>query len=149
MDNKNNRVNQILAHLAGAASSAASGVSDAVHSAGQAIGEKYDSVKLNFELSRLHDDQEKLFADIGRTMYLIQSGAFSTDSDATASLVDAQQTIDTFLLNADQKQQDIDLAADRLNKLNGSKVCPVCAKISTSKDVFCSTCGARLPQYED
>lgn len=149
MDNKNNRVSQILAHLADAASSAATGVSDAVQSAGQAIGGKYDSVKLNFELGRLHDDQEKLFADIGRTMYLIQSGAFSSEPEGTAPLVDAQQTIDTLLLQADQKQQDIDLAAERLNKLNGSKVCPVCAKISNGKDIFCSACGARLPNYED
>lgn len=149
MSKKNNAINQILAHLANAAAAAADGVTDAVQSAGQVVGEKYDSVKLRIELSRLQSEQKKLFADIGRTMYLIQSGELAADEKTEeGEIIDAQQTVDRFLLLADQKQQDIDLVADRLSKVSGDKVCTVCGNISDAKDVFCPACGAKLPSEE-
>lgn len=150
-DNKDNRINQILANLAAAAATAADGVSDAVHSAGQVVGEKYDIVKLNVELTRLQDEQKKLFADIGRTMFLIQAGsvAESAETEGETELDEAQNTVDRLLLLADQKQQEIDLVADRLFKLNGNVVCVVCGKVCNGKDAYCSACGAVLPKSED
>lgn len=148
-DNKDNRINQILASLATAASTAADGVSDAVQTAGQVVGEKYDAVKLNVELARLQEDQKKLFSDIGRTMFMIQSGAVVAGNEESGELVDAQQTIDRLLLLADQKQQEIDLAADRLYKLNGNVVCNICGKVCSGKDVYCAACGAKLPSEKE
>ncbi|MDL2325294.1 hypothetical protein LJC61_09170 [Ruminococcaceae bacterium OttesenSCG-928-A16] len=148
-DNKDNRINQILASLAAAATSAADGVTDAVHTAGQVVGEKYDAVKLNIELARLQEEQKKLFADIGRTMFMIQAGTIADSADTDSELVDAQQTVDRLLLLADQKQQEIDLTADRLFKLNGNIVCNVCGKVCSGKDSFCSACGAKLPEMEE
>lgn len=143
---KNSKINQILAHLAGAASAAADGVSGAVHSAGTAVAEKYDAIKLNVELNRLQAEQKVLFEDIGRTMFLIQAGAFNRDTKG--EVVDAQQMVDRFLLLADQKQQEIDLISERLHELNGEKVCPVCGKVCKPEDTFCSACGAQLPVEE-
>lgn len=145
-DKKDNRINDILSHLASAAYAAADTVTDAMQSTGQVVGEKYDIVKLNIELSRLQDEQTKLFANIGRTMYMIKSGAFpSTEETKDAETMDAQQTIDKFLIAADQKQQAIDDVSKRLKKLSGVKVCAVCGKVADAKDVYCSACGAELP----
>lgn len=145
MERKPDKISQILTHLAGAASAAADGVSDAVHAGKQAVGEKYDEVKLSIELSRLQEEQQKYFRDIGRTMHLIQSGVFAAEDDATqGELVDAQQTIDRLLLLADQKQQEIDQIAQRLSELNGSKMCVVCGKVASSKDSYCAACGTKL-----
>ena len=106
-------------------------------------------MKLNIELSRLQDEQTKLFADIGRTMFMIKSGGFdSTVETEDAEVVDAQQVIDRLLILADQKQQEIDDISKRLKKLSGAKVCVVCGKVCDTKDVFCSGCGAKLPTEE-
>lgn len=148
-DKKDNRINDILSHLASAAYAAADTVSDAVQTTGQAVGEKYDSVKLKIELSRLHDEQTKLFSDIGRTMFMIKSGGFTSSTETEeAEAVDAQQVIDRLLILADQKQQAIDDISKRLKKLGGDKVCAVCGKVSDGKDSFCSGCGAKLPAEE-
>lgn len=148
-DKKDNRINDILSHLASAAYAAADTVSDAMQTTGQAVGEKYDAMKLNIELSRLQDEQTKLFSDIGRTMFMIKSGGFdSTVETEEAEVVDAQQVIDRLLILADQKQQAIDDISKRLKKLSGAKVCVVCGKVSDNKDVFCAGCGAKLPVEE-
>lgn len=147
MDNnkRDSRINQILNHLAGAAVAAADSVNDAVQAGKAVVGEKYDTVKLRVELTRLQHDQRALFADIGRTMHLIQSGSYAAGTpSAEQQLVDAQQTVDRLLLLADQKQQEIDLVEERLYKLDGSKVCAVCGKVCDEADAYCSKCGAQL-----
>lgn len=144
MDNKD-RINQILHHIASVASTAADGVSGAVQQAGNAVSSKYDEAKLTMEIRRHQDEQNKLFADIGRTLSMIKSGIFDEDSK-DQQVIDAQQTIDKLLLLTDQKQQEIDFAVQRLNKLNGAKLCPVCGKISTSSDPYCPACGTRMPE---
>lgn len=149
MDNKDKRsksINDILTHLAEAATAAADGVSDVMHSAGQLVGEKYSSLKLNAELTRLQDEQNKLFNNIGRTMYLIQtSSSFDDTTLQQAQMNDAKQTIDKLLLLADQKQQEIDYVTERLRKLNGAKVCYVCGCVCEASDTFCKVCGEKLP----
>ena len=146
MDNRNSRINQILAHLAGAATVAAGGVSDVMSTAGKAVSNKYDSVKVGIELSRLQEEQQNLFADIGRTMYKIKSGTYEVGGEDDA--VDGQQMVDKLLFMADQKQQEIDLAVEKLGKLTGNKICPTCGKVCDVEDIFCSACGAKLPVEE-
>lgn len=143
-DKKDGRINQILSHLASAATTAADGVTDVVHTAGQMVGEKYEAVKATTEMNRLLDEQNKLFADIGRAMFTMRvSAPASEESDAGVS--ETQHTIDRLMLLADQKQQEIDALAEKINKLTGDKACPACGNIASSKDVFCSACGAKLP----
>lgn len=149
-DNNNNNVNSILAHLANAANVAADGVSDAFHSASHAVNGKYDQLRLNMDLSRLKDEQAKVFQDIGHTMFMIKSGAFIEEKASAEpgteknSMTDAQDTIDQLLVLADQKQQEIDLLSERINKVTGNQVCPVCGKTSTNKEAYCSSCGTKL-----
>lgn len=151
-DKKDSRINEILTHLACAASAAADSVSDVVQSTGQVVGDKYDVVKLNIELARLQEEQRKLFSDIGRTLFLVKSGEVAADPTPEEAIEpevsDAQQTIDRLLLLADQKQQEIDDITLRLKKLNGATVCIICGKVADSKDIFCSVCGAKLPKDE-
>lgn len=144
MDNNDKRIEQILNQITSAASAAASGVSDAMQNAGLKVGEKYDVMKVSIELSRIQDEQKKLFTDIGRTLYLIKSSSTTNLDSAQSQLKDAQKTVDRLLLIADQKQQEIDYLAERLAKLNGSKICNVCGKIMPGKDIFCSSCGSKL-----
>lgn len=148
MENKNSKIDQILAHLAEAASVAASAATDAVQSAGNVVGDKYNSVKVTLELNRLQDEQSKLFCDIGRTMFLIQTGAFVDEPKTEAGeVIDAQETVDRLLALASDKQQEIDAAAQRLTELSGDRVCAVCGTISTNpRDKFCANCGAKLPE---
>ena len=136
MDNPNHsRINQILSHLAGAASAAADGVTDVVHSAGNAVGDKYNAVKLNLEISRLKGEQSNLFGEIGRVMFLEKYASAPAGADS----------VDILLEKAEAKQSEIDEAAKRLQELTGERVCENCGKVAASEDVFCSRCGAKLP----
>lgn len=148
MENKS-RIQQIMAHLASAASTAADGVSEAVHSAGDAVGEKYSAFKLGVEINRLHDEQNQLFANIGRTMYMIHTGAIPTEPDVDdGEMADAQGTVDSLLALAAEKQRAIDEAEEKLQKLNGQKACAVCGTVAEPKDKYCAQCGTPLPQAE-
>lgn len=143
MSNNNKGIHQIIEHLSNAASAAASSVGSAAQKAGQYVGEKYDVVKLKIELNRLQSDQKNIFADIGRTMFLLQSGGFADNGITNA--VDAQQLVDQLLLLAEEKQQNIDELTDKLNQLSGSVVCVVCGRVCDARDTYCPTCGAKLP----
>ncbi|MGD9560612.1 MAG: hypothetical protein AB7V55_08420 [Oscillospiraceae bacterium] len=143
---KDSRIRQILAHLGSAASTAADGVNEAVHSAGEMVGDKYAAFKLGVEINRLQDEQCKLFCDIGRTMYMIHTGAIPSEPEnAEGETMDAQQTVDQLLAKADEKQKALDEATEKLNKLNGQKVCAVCGAVANPKDKFCANCGAKFP----
>lgn len=141
----NKKVQQVLTYLADAAAAAAGSVSDVMHTAGHKVGDTYDSIKLNLELSRLLDEQRKLFSDAGRTLYLIRSGGYAAAAETAAGeMLDAQQTVERLLFLADQKQQEIDIVTERLGRLNGSRVCAVCGHVSDAKSAFCPGCGNRL-----
>lgn len=143
---KDGRINQILAHLASAASIAGSGVSEAVNSAGSKVEEKYSEFKLKMDLARLKEEMDKLLANVGRTMYMIHIGALA-DAQKTedGTILDTQEAIDNLLKQADQKQAEIDAISDTLAKTSGKRACAVCNKVADSDDQYCSACGAKLP----
>lgn len=147
MDNKDTRINQILAYLAKAATTAADGVNDVVQSAGSAVGDKYTTFKLNMELSRLQSEQEQIFEDIGRTMLMVKTGAFS-QKNADGEVIDGQDTVDKLLALAEEKQAEIDKTAQEINNLSGQNVCPVCSNVCQPKDCYCSVCGTKFPEKE-
>lgn len=149
MDNNNSsRIQQIIAHLAGAASVAADGVTDAVQTASNAVGDKYDSMKLTIEIHKLQEEQSKLFAEIGRALFMVKTSEPPQTSEDETQVADAQGEIDQLLDSAIQKQSEIDEASDKLAKLNNNKVCAKCGKNCDDKDLFCSSCGAELPQNQ-
>lgn len=144
MDNNNNgRIQQIIAHLAGAASVAADGVTDAVHTAGNAVGEKYDSIKLTIEVRKLQDEQTKLFSDIGRALFIVKNTTPPT-SETENDVSEAQNEIDRILELAAQKQAEIDTATQRLADLQGTVICPNCSNSTDSSNRFCPSCGSSL-----
>lgn len=148
MDNKDSRINQILSYLAKAASTAADGVTEAMQSAGDAVNDKYSVFRLNIDLGRLQAEQEKMFMDIGRTMFMVKTGAFD-QKDADGEVIDGQDTVDKLLNLAEEKQAEIDEAAKKVSDLSGDIVCPVCSKVSGPKDHYCSACGTKLPEIEE
>ena len=147
MDNKDSRINQILSYLAKAASTAADGVNEVVQSAGSAVGDKYSTFKLNMELSRLQTEQEQMFEDIGRTMFMVKTGAFDQKT-AEGEVIDGQDTVDKLLGLAEEKQAEIDDTAKKVSDLSGDAVCPVCSNVCEPKACYCSACGTKLPEKE-
>ncbi len=143
MSEQNNRIHQILAHLADAASLAADGVGSVVQAAGNAVEDRYDQVKLNFELGRLQAAQQKLFSSIGHTLFLIKSGQLDGDGEGGA-----EGTVDELLALCEEKQREIDAISKRLEELSGKVVCPVCGRVCDAKDTYCGTCGTKLPQQQ-
>ena len=149
MDNNNKndgRIHQILNYLASAATVAADGVTEAVQGAGNAVNESFNGVRMSFELNRLHDEQVRLFTDVGRTMFLIKTGSFEDgEASVDGETLNAQDTVDSLLEQAVEKQQKIDEVTTRRSAFYGKKVCPNCSNICSVKDVFCPQCGEKLP----
>lgn len=152
-------VRKILQSLAGTAANAAEEARNAAQSAKKAVAGKYDEVRLNMELSRLHTQQERLFADIGRTLFLVQCGnlnadeaapegdtdtADTNDTDEAAAVKTPQQTIDSLLVDSAQLQHEIDTIREKLAAAKNEHTCPACSHACGETDVFCSVCGAKL-----
>ena len=146
------KINQLLQDLSEAAANAADTVSAAMQSAREAMSEKYDSVKLTLERSRLEEQQEDIFSDIGRMLFLMHTGKV-TDTVATdEGDKTPQQVIDALLVNAEQVQQQIDTVEEKLGveleeteqaEATGTP-CPSCGHLCRVDDVFCAACGGRL-----
>lgn len=141
MAGNDNRMGEILGHLGRAAGAAAGSVSDATKAASAKIGEKYNVLKLNLDINRMHSEQDKLFSEIGRALFMVKQGG--DDAEST------QQTVDDLLGQAEEKQREIDEAGRRLAKLSGKQTCTACGRSCSDEDSFCAACGARLPVPED
>ena len=130
-------VNKILQNIVNTATLAADEAKAAVHSAGKAVAGKYDEVKMNIELARLSDEQEDVFSDIGRMLFLMHTGAVK---DTVMS--------DEGEKSAEQVQQEMDIITDKLTVCRNEKVCPCCGRICGEHDAFCAVCGTRLSEEE-
>lgn len=139
--------NNILKMVQDFADKAADGAMNAMHSAGKAVAETYDSVKVNVERSRLENQQEEIFADMGRMLFLMQTGVVkdtvgTDDGDKTP-----QQVIDALLVEADQCQQQIDALKEK--ETISAPVCSHCGRVCDEHDAFCAVCGTKLPEVEN
>lgn len=149
MDNNDNHIKQILDYLAKAATVAADGVSEVVQRAGNAVGGKYDNFKLGLELNRLHNEQAKMFEDLGRTLFMVKTGAFEAQqTEDGEEPIDGQETVDKLLQLAEEKQAQIDEVAQKLKEASGERACPVCGKVAEHDHIFCPACGTKLPEEE-
>lgn len=146
MNDNDKRINVILSYLAKAASTAVEGVNEAVHSAGNAVGDKYNNFKLGIELSRLKAEQTKMFEDLGRTLFMVKTGAFGDGQTVDGEEITGQETVDKLLALAEEKQAEIDAISQQIEENCGDIVCPVCGKVALPEDVFCSACGTKLPE---
>lgn len=147
------KISQLLQDLSEAAANAADSVSAAVQSARDAVSEKYDTVKLNLERSRLEDQQEDIFSDIGRMLFLMHTGKVTDTVVTDEGDKTPQQVIDALLVNAEQVQQQIDAVEEKLGvELEKEEAvppadgapCPSCGHLCSPDDVFCAACGGRL-----
>ena len=148
-------MNRILQELTGAARDAADKAMAAASAARDAVSEKYDAVKMALEHSRLEDEQEDVFSDIGRMMFLMHTGKV-TDTVATDDGPRTpQQVIDALLLNAEQLAQQMDAIEEKLAEEEDDEdeeeafealyPCPHCGHLCAEGDRFCSACGGALP----
>ena len=142
----NSNINAVLQNIVSTASMAASEAKTAVRSAGKRVAEKYDKVKLNVELLRLTEEQENVFSDIGRMLFLLHTGVVTDTVMSDEGEKTPQQVIDALLVSAEQLQQEMDVIADRLAVESDEKICPECGRICGGHDVFCAVCGARLTE---
>ena len=134
-------VNKILQNIVNTATLAADEAKAAVHSAGKAVAGKYDEVKMNIELARLSDEQEDVFSDIGRMLFLMHTGAVKDTVMSDEGEKSPQQVIDALLVSAEQVQQEMDVITDKLTVCRNEKVCPCCGRICGEHDAFCAVCG--------
>lgn len=147
MNQKDSRINQIVAHLTKAGALAASSVTDAVSQAGNVVGDKYKSVKMTLEMNQLFDEQQDIFTEIGETMFKIKRGEFHTaaaDEDAQAP----QNEVDRLLELAEAKQSEIDILAKNISDLSHDCVCQNCGREIDKKANFCSYCGATIQKND-
>lgn len=141
--------NNIMKMVQDFADKAADGAMNAMHSASKAVSETYDSVMVNVERSRIENQQEEIFADMGRMLFLMQTGVVkdivgTDDGDKTP-----QQVIDALLVEADQCQQQIDLLKDKMSEGKDELVCSNCGRVCDEHDAFCAVCGAKLSEVEN
>lgn len=135
----NNRLNQVMAHLAGAASAAVDGMADTLQAAGSAVSGQYDKIKMNIELGRLQNELQALFSDIGKNYFLQEQGL----------PLESKLPLPELVAEAALKQSELDEMSARVAKVSGVKVCPVCGRACCNKDDFCAKCGAALPILDD
>ena len=140
----NSNINAVLQNIVSTAAIAASEAKTAVRSAGKRVAEKYDAVKLNVELLRLTEEQENVFSDIGRMLFLLHTGAVTDTVMSDEGEKTPQQVIDALLVSAEQLQQEMDVIAGRLAVESDERICPECGRICGGHDVFCAVCGTRL-----
>ena len=140
----NSNINGILQNIVSTAAMAASEAKTAVRSAGKRVAEKYDEVKLNVELLRLTEEQENVFSDIGRMLFLLHTGVVTDTVMSDEGEKTPQQVIDALLVSAEQLQQEMDVITGRLAVESDEKICPECGRICGGHDVFCAVCGTRL-----
>lgn len=140
----NSNINAVLQNIVSTAAMAASEAKTAVRSAGKAVAEKYDEVKLSVELLRLTEEQEDVFSDIGRMLFLLHTGVVKDTVMSDEGEKTPQQVIDALLVNAEQLQQEMDVITGRLAVACDEKICPECGRVCGGHDVFCAECGARL-----
>ncbi len=140
----NNNINTILQNIVNTATMAANEAKTAVYSAGKAVAEKYDEVKLNVELLRLTEQQEDVFSDIGRMLFLMHTGVVKDTVMSDEGEKTPQQVIDSLLVNAQQLQQEMDAISERLTTECDEKLCPNCGRPCGGQDAFCAGCGAKL-----
>ena len=137
-------VNKIMQNIVNTATLAADEAKAAVHSAGKAVAGKYDEVKMNIELARLSDEQENVFSDIGRMLFLMHTGAVKDTVMSDEGEKSPQQVIDALLVSAEQVQQEMDVITDKLTVCRDEQICPCCGRICGEHDAFCAVCGTRL-----
>lgn len=140
----NSNINGILQNIVSTAAMAAVEAKTAVRSAGRAVAEKYDEVKLNVELLRLTEEQEDVFSDIGRMLFLLHTGVVTDTVMSDAGEKTPQQVIDSLLVSAEQLQQEMDVITGRLAAECDEKRCPECGHGCGAHDAFCAACGAKL-----
>lgn len=113
MDTKD--VKRMFESIASTAQAAAEEAKEKMYSAGQSLSDKYDAARLNLNLSRVKADQERIFTDMGRIHFLMSTGKYS---DTQGEHIKPKQILDYLIIAAEQKEQEIDLLKERLEKLN-------------------------------
>lgn len=135
-------VRKMLQAIASTAQEAADEAKERMYSAGQSLSDKYDAAKLNLALSRTKGEQERIFTDMGRIQFLMNTGKYL---DFEAEHITPKQIMDHLMIAAEQKQQEIDRIRERLEKVSGtSQYCPSCGRRCEEDAKFCPECGTAL-----
>ncbi len=139
-------ISKLLQNIVSTASIAADGARNAMQHAGKAVADKYDEVKLNVELARLEEEQESVFSDIGRMIYLMHTGVVRETVMSDEGEKSPNQVIDSLLVTAEQLGQEMDLITGKLTEFRDEKICPCCGRLCAEQDSFCSVCGTKLEE---
>lgn len=136
-------IKKLLREVGRTASAAADEAKSAMGNAGKAVSNTADTARANLQLLTLRADQEDIFAEIGKTMYLLNSGALKSDA-LQEDGGEAGVKINRLLMKAAEKQSEIDYYIEKLAQRKNGKPCPACGKKCRDEDTFCPSCGQRL-----
>lgn len=142
-------ISKLLQNIVSTASIAADGAKNVMQQAGKVVADKYDEVKLNVELARLEEEQESVFSDIGRMIYLMHTGAVRETVMSDEGEKSPNQVIDSLLVTAEQLGQEMDLITGKLTEFRDEKICPCCGRLCAEQDSFCSVCGTKLEEQPE
>ncbi len=141
-----NDVNKIFESIANAASEVVDEAKDVAQSASKVIAGQYGNVKLRLELSQLQEVQRGIFAQIGRTLFLIHSGEFKNEDGAEEgdNIASAQKIIDENLLEAAKLDAQISALQIRIAQSQNKRICQSCKNACAQNEAYCSSCGNKL-----
>ncbi|MEG2769269.1 MAG: hypothetical protein RR902_00455 [Oscillospiraceae bacterium] len=146
MDNSIRKFLQDIAYTAGVAADEAK---NCAHVVGKVVSSKADSAKANMQILTLRADMEEIFAEIGRIIYLMNTGSFDgLEINDVVTENDPNKTINDLLVKATEKQGEIDFLTDKISTLKGNSACPACGKSCKTDEIFCSVCGTRVKPAE-
>lgn len=141
-------VNRILQEIANTAAVAADEAKAAARSAGKAVSSRYDVIKMNIDLVRLQSEQEELFSETGRILFMMHTGMAKDIVMTDDGEKSPQQAIDELLVQSEQLEQEMAVLEEKLGDVKNVKVCPKCGRICDEHNMFCAICGENLSPEE-
>ncbi len=144
MSSINQRLQNIVNSAAAAAGEAKTAVRTVSASVSRQMADKYDSVRLRMELGRLGSEQQAVFSDIGRLLFMVHTGAVGKAVETPEGEKTPQQLIDALFVRAEQLRQEMEVISEKLKAGAGRRVCPCCGRACAENDVFCAICGTKL-----
>ena len=107
-------------------------VGEAAQAAAKKSGELVETTKMSVNINSEEDKIQKLYTQVGRTMYEKYSATGVAEDDV-------KETFEAIKVH----EQNIKALREKIMELKGAKLCVGCGAEMDRAQLFCSKCGAR------
>ena len=107
-------------------------VGEAAQAAAKKSGELVEVTKLNVNINSEEDKIQKLYSQIGKTIFEKYSASGFVEDDA-------KEACEAIVVH----EQNIKALRDKISEVRGTKQCIGCGAEMEKNQIFCSKCGAR------